>query len=138
MPKAKQKNPVAFPFVLEELQRLEPIVRPMFGCHAIYCGEKVVLVTRDKNGKDADDGVWIATTKEHHADLRKLLPSLRSISIFGGKESSWQVIPKTSDSFEEEVLSACALILKGDSRIGTLPKKKTAKPKIRQKRSGSR
>ena len=134
----KEKNPIAFPFVLERLQRLAPTIRPMFGCHAIYCGEKVVLVTRDKHGKDADDGVWIATTKEHHLELRKMLPSLRSISIFGSKESSWQVLPKTSETFEEEVLKACELVLRGDSRIGTVPKKKSASPKVTQKRSKSR
>ena len=131
----KEKNPIAFPFVIEELQRLEPTVRPMFGCHAVYCGEKVVLVTRDKHGKDRDDGVWIATVKEHHATLKKVLPSLRSISLFGNKESSWQVIPKNSETFEEEVLKACQLILRGDPRIGTMPKTKQVGIKVRQKRS---
>jgi hypothetical protein len=36
----------------------------------------------------------------------------------------WQNIPADEDDFEELVLNACHLILKGDVRIGKIPKQK--------------
>jgi hypothetical protein len=123
----KKSKSMAFAFVMDELDRLRPVARPMFGCHGIYVNEKIVLITRDKNSGDDDEGVWIATTIEHHDSLRKQLPSLRSVSLLGKGETNWQVIPKQSESFEEEVLKACELVLRHDPRIGTIPKKKKRK-----------
>ncbi|MBK8693274.1 MAG: hypothetical protein IPN17_13485 [Deltaproteobacteria bacterium] len=117
---------VPFAFVLDELEVLAPTTRPMFGCTAIYVGPRIVLVLRDGRGT-ADDGVWIATTAEHHASLRKELPSIRSITVFGPGESGWQVIPAAAESFEEEVLWACELVRRGDPRVGKLPKPKKRK-----------
>jgi hypothetical protein len=131
----KATKKIAFEFVLEELNRLQPVARPMFGCHGIYIGEKLVLVTRDKGGEDRDDGVWLATDHEHHESLRREVPSLRSISILGKGETKWQIIPKDSYSFEEDVLKVCSMILKHDLRIGTVPvkKKKAALKTIRKR-----
>ena len=117
---------VPFAFVLDELEVLAPTTRPMFGCTAIYVGPRIVLVLRDGRGT-ADDGVWIATTAEHHDSLRKELPSIRSITVFGPGESGWQVIPAAAESFEEEVLWACELVRRGDPRVGKLPKPKKRK-----------
>jgi len=117
---------VPFAFVLDELEVLAPTTRPMFGCTAIYVGPRIVLVLRDGRGT-ADDGVWIATTAEHHASLRKELPSIRSITVFGPGESGWQVIPAAAESFEEEVLWACELVRRADPRVGKVPKPKRRK-----------
>ena len=123
----KKQKSLPFNFVLEQLQRLHPLVKPMFGCHAIYIGEEMMLVLRKKKNIDSDNGVWLASAKDHHKELKKILPSLRSISIFGTGESDWQIIPEDSDHFEEEVMAACDLILKRDPRIGKIIriKKKT-------------
>jgi hypothetical protein len=128
------KSKIAFDFVLEELDRLRPIAQPMFGCHAIYVAEKLMLITRDKGLGDGDEGVWIATKSEFHDSLRKELPSMRSITLLGNGETNWQVIPKESDSFEEEVLRVCALIVQRDPRIGTIPKKKKKPGRTTRKR----
>ncbi len=101
----------------------------MFGAHAIYIQEKIVLILRDKN--DEDSGVWIATSQEHHQSLKKNFPSMRSIKIFGTGESSWQVLPKEDDDFETSVNRVCDLILKGDIRIGKIPKPKKKKTKAK-------
>ncbi len=130
---ARMTARIPFEFVLDELAPLAPRVRPMFGAHAIYAGDKMVLVVREK-GQDRDDGVWIATQREHHDSLRRELPSIRSIEIFGSAVSSWQIIPSSAPSFEREVAHACALVLRRDARIGTQPKqKKAAKPASPQK-----
>jgi len=123
---ARKTKKVPFDFVLSELADLEPWTRPMFGCTGVYLEEKIVFVLRD--GKDDDDnGVWVATTKEHHASLRRELPSMRSIGVFGVGETGWQVVAKGAPDFEECVLRACALVRAGDPRIGKVPKPKRPK-----------
>ena len=125
----KKSSKMAFDFILEKLDRLGPVARPMFGCHAVYIGKKLVLITRDKNGGDNDNGVWIATTSANHESLKRELPSLRSITVLGNGQTNWQIIPKDSDGFEEEVSRACELVLRNDVRIGTIPKGKSPKSK---------
>lgn len=119
------KRPVPFSFVLDALDAIEVTTRPMFGCTALYHGEKYLMILRDKG--DADSGVWLGTTRAHHASLRAELPSLRDIAIFGPKGSKWQNLPADGERFEEEVLAACELVLQGDPRIGVIPTKR-AKP----------
>jgi hypothetical protein len=123
---ARTKKPIPFDFVLDELAELEPWTRPMFGCTAVYVEERIVFVLRDGK-KDADDGVWVATTKDHHGSLRRELPNLRSITVLGVGETAWQVLPVGAADFEESVLRACALVRAGDPRIGKVPKAKKAK-----------
>ncbi len=123
------KKSIPFEFVLERISRLKPYVRPMFGCHAVYVGEKIVLILRDKDSHPRDNGVWIATYPEHHASLREIFPSLRSIEAFGPGETSWQNLPVDADDFESKCEEACDLLLLRDPRIGRIPgvKKKAKK-----------
>jgi hypothetical protein len=120
----KAARKVPFDFVLDEIADLAPWTRPMFGCTAVYVDERIVFVLRDKPG-DADNGVWIATTREHHESLRRELPSMRSIEVLaGGGVTGWQVLPADADDFEEAVLRACALVLARDPRIGKVPQRR--------------
>ena len=127
--KIKPRQKIAFDFVIEKLMPVDPVVRAMFGAHAIYVDEKIVLITRNKDVHLEDNGVWVGTWQEHHASLKKEIPSLRSIGLFsdGKTESAWQVIPADSEEFEREVIHACDLILKRDPRIGKIPKSKNKK-----------
>lgn len=93
----------------------------MFGCLALYVGEKIVVVLRDKPTNASDNGVWLATTPEHHNTLRRDFPNMRSIKLLGKKVTGWQVLPADSPDFEESALHACELILGGDLRIGKVP-----------------
>jgi len=121
----KQKIP--FEFVLEELDRVHPRVKPMFGCYAIYVGEKLMLILRQRKDHTDDNGVWIAALREHHESLKREFPCMRSVRLLGTVETVWQNIPVDDDNFEELVLKACGLILKGDPRIGKIPKQKKKK-----------
>ena len=38
----------------------------MFGCTAIYVADKIMLILRDRPDETADNGVWLATTAQHH------------------------------------------------------------------------
>ena len=133
----KIKRPIPFSFVLDELEGVYTLVRAMFGAHAVYRDEKILLILNQGENHPRDNGVWVATLPEHHESLRKDLPSLRTIFLFsedrkGGppKETAWQNIPEDSSDFEEAALRVCELIRKRDPRIGKVPKaKKTTAPK---------
>jgi hypothetical protein len=124
---ARRTQKVPFDFVLDAIAQLGPYTRPMFGCIAVYVEEKIVFVLRDRPSARRDNGVWVATTKEHHASLRAELPPLRSIGVLGSGVTGWQVLPLDADDFEQSVLRACALVVSGDPRIGKVPARR--KPK---------
>ena len=118
---AKKRQSVPFEFVLDALAVADPQMRPMFGCIGVYVDEKIVLILRDGREPAEDNGVWVATTKEHHASLRRELPSMRSIGVLGPDVTGWQVLPPDAPGFEEEALRAVALILAVDPRVGKDP-----------------
>jgi len=117
----KQRKAVPHEFVLEAIAALSPQTRPMFGCLAVYVEDKIVLILRDKPDKTADNGVWLATTEEHHESLRREFPNMRSIQILGKKVTGWQVLPIDAPDFEEAALRACELVVARDPRIGKVP-----------------
>ena len=119
---AKGRKVVPHEFVLEALAEVSPRTNPMFGCLAVYVGEKIVLILRDRPKYPRDNGVWIATTMEHHESLRREFPNMRSVGLLGKKITGWQVLPADATDFEESALRACELIVAKDSRIGKVPK----------------
>ena len=129
-----------FPFVFECLYPKEYVVKPMFGCYAIYIGGKICLILRKRKDHPGINGVWIATSVEHHASLLKEFPSMRSIDVLGKPPTNWQVLPEASEDFEQSVIRACELIVRGDPRIGKIPKvrKRSAGTTHRTRRSPTR
>src|SRR5499425_3448776 len=125
----KQRKPIPHAFVLDALSPLSPYTRPMFGCIAIYVKDKIVLILRDKPSNTADNGVWLATTEEHHQSLRRVFPNMRSIHVLGKPVTGWQVLPVDAPDFESAALRACELVLAGDPRIGKVPGTRASKPK---------
>jgi hypothetical protein len=123
----KPRKPVPHEFVLDAIAQLSPRTRPMFGCLAVYVKEKIVFILRDKRNNTPDDGVWLATTEEHHESLRREFPNIRSISVLGKEVTGWQVLPADALDFEESVIRACALVLAGDVRIGKIQKSRWTK-----------
>src|SRR5215813_3987209 len=131
--KLKTKKPVPHEFVLDALSSLSPRTNPMFGCLAVYVGPKIVMILRDKRDQTStDDGVWLATTQEHHASLQGDFPNMRSIRVLG-EVTGWQNLPADAPDFEESANRACELVLRGDPRIGKIPKNRA-----RRKRSVSK
>lgn len=109
----------------------------MFGCVAIYVGEKIVLILRDKPNYPDDNGVWLATTQEQHQSLRREFPNMRSIGVLGKEVTGWQILPVDAPDFEESALRACELVLDGDPRIGKIPgekKKRSTTARTRSKK----
>ena len=118
----KKHKAVPHQFVLDALAELPTETRTMFGCLAVYLGDKIVFILRDRRDPPADNGVWLATTEEHHESLAREFPSMRSIQLFGNKITGWQVLPADAPDFEQAALHACDLILARDPRIGKVPK----------------
>ena len=119
---SKRRTSAPHEFVLEALGAASPTTRPMFGCLAVYIEDRIVFILRDKESSHEDNGVWLATTREHHESLRREFPHLRSIAVLGKEVTGWQVLPADAPDFEEAALRACALVLARDRRIGKLPK----------------
>jgi hypothetical protein len=117
----KTRKPVPYSFVLDAISHLPIETRSMFGCLAVYVGEKIVLMLREKQKQVEDNGVWLATTREHHQSLRREFPHMRSIQLLGN-DTGWQVLPADAPDFESAALRACELILARDPRIGKVPK----------------
>jgi hypothetical protein len=127
----KQRKPIPHAFVLDAISTLSPYTRPMFGCLAIYVKDKIVLILRDKPTNTADNGVWLATTEEHHESLRREFPNLRSIQVLGKPVTGWQVLPAGAPDFESSALRACELVRAGDERIGKIPGARRSKSESR-------
>ena len=107
----------------------------MFGCLAVYVGEKIVLILRDKRDATADNGVWLATSRAHHESLRAEFPNMRSVRVLGEGITEWQVLPAEAADFEEAALHACELVAARDPRIGKVPKSKMPKSKRSRRRA---
>lgn len=138
----KRRKALPYEFVLDALAPLSIETRLMFGCLAVYVEDKIVLLLRDRPRETADNGVWLATTEEHHNSLRREFPSMRSIQLFGKQVTGWQVLPADAPDFEQAALLACELIVARDPRIGKVPKSRrrsanSTKKKTEPKRSRS-
>lgn len=121
----KVRRQTPFSFVAEALEQLDPLLKPMFGCTAIYVDGKMMLILREKEDHVVDNGVWIATSFEHHESLRKEFPSMRHVNLLaGGNPTRWQNLGAEHDDFESMAMRAVKLVLKGDQRIGIVPKPK--------------
>ena len=130
---ARPRKVIPHEFVLDAIAPLSPWTRPMFGCLAVYVEDKIVVILRDKRDGTADNGVWLATTAEHHESLRRKFPNLRSIRVLGKKVTGWQVLPADAPDFEEAALHACELIVARDPRIGKVPGARQTSPSSTKK-----
>jgi hypothetical protein len=118
----KHRKAAPYAFVLDALSQLPIETRSMFGCLAVYVGDKIVLMLREKQKQVEDNGVWLATTRDHHQSLIREFPHMRSIQLLGKEVTGWQILPADAPDFESTALRACELILARDTRIGKVPK----------------
>jgi hypothetical protein len=132
---SKLKKSPAFSFVLEELND-SPLAerirtRPMFGSHAVYVDRKIVFILRQRNNPNTmrDNGIWVAMLPEFTESVRAEFPALRPIELFAARSKTgfagWLNLPDTDDSFEESALALCRLLIRGDHRLGKIPKAKS-------------
>lgn len=124
--KLKESKKIPFEFIIEELYSIEPKVKPFFGAYGIYKNETILFILRKKEEHADDNGIWVATFKEHHESLKKEFPFLQNIGLLGG-DTNWLNLPEDYDTFEEDAIRLCELVKSNDSRIGRIPVKKKKK-----------
>ncbi len=126
--KSKRK-PIPYPFIQEALSPLQPEIRPMFSGYAVYVGDKIVCMLRDRPNYPEDNGIWLVfseTADIAHKSIRREFPSLRRIARLGGVIAHWLLIPADSPNFETEALHVCDLLLAHDPRLGRIPKSRSS------------
>ena len=121
-----RRRTVPHRFVLDAVAEVDPTTRSMFGSLAIYVGDQIVLLLRDRPEDTEANGVWVATMVEHHQSLRSEFPHMRPLRIRGKDIKDWQVLSVDAPDFEESALRACELVVRRDPRIGKVPKNKGA------------
>ncbi len=115
----KVKAPIPFEFVIDELFEFEPRVQRMFGAHGVYIGEKMYFVLRESEKSVADNGIWIATDKQYHQNLKHRFPAIRNFAVM--KIKKWLILPVEAENFEETAMELCQLVKDGNPAIGIVP-----------------
>jgi len=112
---------IPFDFVIDLLTVEGIVVRPMFGMHAIYAGNKIVLILRSRSERTETNGIWVASEKQHHESLLTEFPGLTTLALSAetpSANSDWLLLPYVSDDFESSAIKLCQFINRGDMRIG--------------------
>ena len=110
---------IPYDFILDYLPR-DVIVKQTFGMYYIYLDKKIVLILRKLSKNLNFNGIWIATTKEHHESLKLDIPAIAGFVLDNGEmhDSGWQMIRGDDDDFEASAIRVCELISHRDKRIG--------------------
>jgi hypothetical protein len=118
------KRLVPFPFVLDELLSIRPIIKTMFGFTYVYLDEKLLISLRDSVNQPGSNGIWVYTTTEHLESLAREFPQLPRRQLWRSGKNAWVVLASRLENFEEHAFTVCELILKGDQRIGRITRGK--------------
>ncbi|MBE15488.1 MAG: hypothetical protein CL867_04505 [Cytophagaceae bacterium] len=118
---------ILFPFFLDMLYPLPLKHKKMFGVDAYYLEAQLLFALREKEENTIDNGIWIATKKQHHQKLKHQFKSIKSIESYGIK--SWLMLASNHDHFEADAQHLAQLIFKRSELIGTTPNSKKRKPR---------
>jgi len=118
----KLKKSPPYSFILEELDGIVTSVKPMFGAYGLYRDHQILMILRKKEKFDNDTGMWLGVVPGAHDSIKKEIPELRDLEMFGPGPTGWQVLGEDLSNFEEVALQICELIKKNDPRIGRTPK----------------
>ena len=122
-PVVRRKRP-PHEFVLDAIAEMHPTTRAMFGALAVYVGEKIVFLLRDRPADPQANGVWLAIPTEFQESLHAHFPNAGPVRIMGKEISGWRLLAVDADDFEASALHACELVVRNDPRIGKVPNKK--------------
>ena len=121
-----RRKRVPHEFVLDAIAEARPTTRAMFGALAVYVGEKIVFLLRDRPPDPQANGVWLAIPTEFQESLHADFPNAGPVKIMGKDISGWRLLAVDADDFEASALHACELVVRNDPRIGKVPNKKRA------------
>jgi hypothetical protein len=99
-------------------------VKRMFGMHYIYWGKRILMILRKSQKEPEWNGVWIATSRDHHETLKAIVPELDAFYLDEyDRHSNWLLLKDDADDFEGPAIKVCELIAHGDPRIGKVTEK---------------
>ena len=99
-------------------------VKKMFGMHYIYLGKRIMLILRSSNKQPQWNGMWVATSTDHHQSLKNNIPELGAFFLDGNeRHGNWLFLKDNTEDFEGAAIKICELIAHGDARIGKLTEK---------------
>ncbi len=91
----------------------------MFGMHYVYLGKRIMFILRRSDNQPEWNGLWVATSKDHHQSLKNDVPEFGAFFL-GGDElhGNWLLIQDIAEDFEGAAIKVCEMIAHGDPRIG--------------------
>lgn len=118
------KTQFPFDFILNHLPR-NIIVQPAIGMFYIYWNKKIVLIARQTKKNPQHNGLWIPSSREHHASLKQEIPAITDFVFDEGQEidSAWLLLNDQHNDFENAATTLCDLITYRDIRIGRVTNK---------------
>ena len=127
-----KSSSLVYELILDYLSEDRIEIKKMFGHQCLYFDGLMVMFLIAKSG-NPDNGICIATSKEHIPALTKEFKNLRHLHAYGPEATDWRLIPADSEYFESDTEKACRLIIKRDRRIGRAPKGKKLSPTKKKK-----
>jgi hypothetical protein len=115
-----------FPFVIEELVTIRPIIKQMFGFTHVYLDDKLLVSLRDNKNRPGTNGMWLYTTADQLESLGREFPQLSKRYLWRSGKNGWVILASKLEEFEWYALKACELIRRGDPRIGRLSRGRPA------------
>ena len=96
---------------------------------AIYAGEKIMMMLRQRNEHPERNGIWLAINSEYSENLKTEFPSLAAIHGLPHKSeiAEWLLLSSDAEDFEGSAIKICELIVKGDHRLGHIPRSRRTK-----------
>ena len=123
---AARRKTLPLRFVLDAVAAMAPATRAMFGALAVYVGEKIVFLLRDRPDEPGANEIWVSIANEHQESLSSEFPNSQPVRIMGIEINGWRLLPVDAADFEESALRACELVIARDHRIGKVPNSKRA------------
>jgi hypothetical protein len=116
-------KPAPFDFVFDYLPA-SIIVKKMFGMHYIYLGKKIMVILRKRDNQPELNGIWVATSKDRHQNLKNNIPELGAFFIAADeRQGDWLLLHEHAEDFEGAAIKVCEMISHGDPAIGKLTEK---------------
>jgi len=119
------KPSIPFDFLLNDLPA-GIIVKPAIGMFYIYFNGRIVLIFRKTNKNPQFNGIWIATTRDHHHSLKVDVPAVSEFQLEEGIDTAWLLLNHEHDDFESAATKICQLVAYKDPRIGKVTPKSAA------------
>ncbi|SDF74063.1 hypothetical protein ACRQ5D_29215 [Mucilaginibacter sp. P25] len=85
-----------------------------------------MLIFRKVSKNPQHNGIWISTTRENHASLKREIPAVTDFVLDEGFDTAWLLLSDSHDDFENSAIQLCELVSRRDKRIGKVTPKSAA------------